>query len=149
EVKLAKVVQAEAALATTRANLEAAEIALDKARYSLSLTRIVSPFNGVVTARNYQNGRYVRSGEQGGRLPLLTVQRTDGVRVVLQIPERDVPLAEPDVPVDLTLAALPNVRLTGLKITRVAFAVDEKTKAMRAEIDVANPKQLLRPGMSG
>src|SRR5262249_36066323 len=71
EVKEGEVAQAQAALATTAANVEAAEVALEKAGHSLGLTKLVAPFDGVVTRRNYRDGHYLPPpGEGGGRLPL-------------------------------------------------------------------------------
>jgi len=147
KVKQSKVAQAEAALTTAKANLQTAEIMLEKARHSLSLTRIVAPFDGVVTQRNYRAGHILRTGDQAGRLPLVTIVRIDIVRVVVDVPGTAVPLTEPGLPVDLTVFAVPEVRLTGYKVSRIGYVEDEKTGTMRAEIDVPNPKQFLRPGM--
>jgi RND family efflux transporter MFP subunit len=149
EVKQSKVVQAEAAVKTAEANVEAAEIALEKAHHSLSLTRVVAPFAGVVTRRNYSNGDYLRAGEGAGLQPLLTIERTDRLRVLVAVPARDVPLTEPGVPVDLAIDALPGVRPTGLTVARIGFVLDRQSRTMRVEIDVPNPKGQLRPGMSG
>jgi RND family efflux transporter MFP subunit len=148
-VRQSKVVQAEAALEAAQAGAEAAAAALERARLSLSQATVRSPFDGVVTRRNVVDGDRVRPDGRGGPLPLLTVQRTDPLRVVVQVPGRDAALTAPGTPVELTLDALPGRRFTGLKVARVAFAVDEQTRAMRAEVDVPNPKQELRPGMYG
>jgi RND family efflux transporter MFP subunit len=146
--KEARLSQAEAALESTRFNVEMAEIALQMARARISQTRIVAPFDGVVTRRNHNVGEYIRSGEQAGQLPLLTVDRIDRLRAVGEISERDVPFVEIGMPVEVSLNALPGVRLQG-KIARTGFAVDEKTRTMRVEIDLANAKGELRPGMFG
>jgi RND family efflux transporter MFP subunit len=146
EVQQGKVKQAEAALATAKSNLEAAEIEWEKARYSLGLTRIVAPFDGVVTRRNYRNGHFLRA-EGGDRLPLLTVQRVDRLRLVAEVAERDVPLVEAGLEAELHLPALPAARLTGLSVSRTGFAVDPRTGTMRVEIDLPNPKRQIRPGM--
>jgi RNA polymerase sigma factor (sigma-70 family) len=147
EVKEGKILQAEATLATARTNVEAAAIELEKARYSLSLTRIVAPFDGVVTHRNYHSGHLLRAGEGGSRLPLLTVQRTDRMRVVAEVAEGDAPKVNPGAAVELTVAALPGVRFTGITVSRVGYAVDPGTGRMRVEVDVPNPKGQLRPGL--
>jgi HlyD family secretion protein len=149
ESRQSEVVQAEAAVAIARANVEAAEVTLAKARYSRSLTRLVSPLDGVVTWRGHQNGDYVRPLDQGGRLPLLTVQQTDKLRMVVEIPERDVPLVRTGAPVNLAFSALPRVRFPDCSVSRIAFVEDPKTRTMRVEIDVPNPNQVLRPGMLG
>jgi HlyD family secretion protein len=149
DIQKSKVAQAEAGLETAKVNLEAARVGLEKAQYTLGLTRIVAPFEGVVTRRNYFVGQYLQPGARGATVPLLTVQRTDLVRVVTQVPENDVPLVHVGLPVKLSFPALPGVRLPDLKVSRIGFVEDPTTRTMRAEIDVANPKQQLRPGMFG
>lgn len=147
-VKETKVEQAEAALTILKTDQEAAEIGLDKARVALGFTRIVSPVDGIVTRRNFLPGDYLRSGERGQQQPLLTVQRIDLMRVVVQVSEGDVPLTEAGVPAQMTFGALPGVRFTG-RISRIGFVADPRTHTMRVEIDVPNPKETLRPGMFG
>jgi multidrug efflux pump subunit AcrA (membrane-fusion protein) len=149
EVQKGKLAQAEAGLVTAQAGVDAAQVALEKAQYTRGLTRIVSPVDGVVTRRNCSIGQEVQPGGPGAALPLLTVEAMDRVRVVTTVPDRDVPLTQPGTPVDLTVDALPGVRFPGLKVARTAFSEDPKTRAMRVEVDVPNPKQLLRPGMTG
>jgi RND family efflux transporter MFP subunit len=146
KVKESKVSQADAALEAARAGLEIAELVLQKAQYSAGLTRIVAPFDGVVTQRHCLPGDAVSTGDHGERKPLLTVTRMDSVRVVVDVSGWDVPLTEVGLPVDLRIDVLPGERFAGYKVSRIGVVVDEKT-GMRAEIDVPNPKGLLRPGM--
>jgi RND family efflux transporter MFP subunit len=149
KVKESKVAEAAAAHETAQSGLELAELALEKARYSKSLTRIEAPFDGVVTSRTYLPGDTILSGEQGGRRPLLTVMRVSGVRVVVNVPEYDVQLTEPGRPVELRFGTLPDEKFTGYKVSRTGFVLYETNGTMRVEIDVPNPKGLLRPGMNG
>ena len=149
KVKQSKVAQADAARETAQSGLELAELALEKARYSRSLARIEAPFDGFVTSRTYYPGDTILAGEQGGRRPLLTVMRVDSVRVVVNVPEYDAPLTETGKPVDLRFGTLPNQKFAGSKVSRTAFVLDGRTNGMRVEIDVLNPKGLLRPGMNG
>jgi RND family efflux transporter MFP subunit len=146
KVKQSKVTQADAALETARAGLETAELGLEKARYSQSLTRIVAPFDGVVTQRHYLPGDTIRTGDLPGQPPLLTVVQIDNVRVVVNVHEGDVLLTEPGLAVELRNDFLEGVRLTGYKVSRIGVVEDEN-RQMRVEIDVPNPKGLLRPGM--
>jgi RND family efflux transporter MFP subunit len=146
KVKESKAAQAEASLEMARAGLESAELSVEKARQSLSLTRIAAPFDGVVTQRNYFAGDTVRTGEQGGREPILTLMQMDSVRVVVSVPDSDVPLTEVGLPVDLQIDALRHERFTGLKVARIGVSEDENRR-MRVEMDVPNPKGILRPGM--
>jgi RND family efflux transporter MFP subunit len=144
-----KIEQATAALRTAEFKVKGAEIALDKARIQEGFTRLTAACDGVVTRRNADPGNFVQAGDQGGRQPLLTVDQTDPVRVVVRVPEQDAALAVPGIPADLVLDALPGRRLSGLKVSRTSRVLDPGDRTMRVEIDVPNPRGLLLPGMFG
>jgi RND family efflux transporter MFP subunit len=148
EVKKNKVVQAEAEVTTAKANVEVAEAALQKANLILGFTHIRAPFDGVVTRRTVWTGDFARAADHGGGQPLLTVQRVDTIRLVFAVPEEDIPYLEPGMKADVTFAALRGFQVTAA-VSRTAFAQDPQRHTMRAEIDLPNPKGLLRPGMSG
>jgi RND family efflux transporter MFP subunit len=147
EVKKSKVGQGEAALATARAQVELAELALEKARHAAGLTRVVAAFDGVVTERSVRAGHRLQGGES--RRPMLTIQRTDRVRVVADVAESDALLARPGVEADVAFSTSPDDALRGRTISRVGYALDPKTQTMRVEIDVDNPRGQFRPGASG
>jgi HlyD family secretion protein len=143
-VQASKIESAKAALDSTATNLEMAELVLQKAKIQLGYTHIVAAFDGMVTKRNFDVGEYL---DPAGHRPLLTVLRTDRVRVVVDVAESDVSLTHPGVPVDLVAPSLHGVKLAGSQVSRIGFAIDEATNTMRVEIDVPNPKGDLRPGM--
>ncbi|HKB35354.1 MAG TPA: efflux RND transporter periplasmic adaptor subunit [Gemmataceae bacterium] len=147
-VQESKVAQAETAQVTTKGDLEAAQIELDKAHLLHGQARIVAPFDGVVTHRQSLPGDYIPSPDRSERQPLLRVERIDLLRVVVQVPERDVPSTEVGAPAQMTFDVLPGVRFPG-RVSRVGFVADPGTHTMRVEIDLSNPKMALRPGMSG
>jgi RND family efflux transporter MFP subunit len=73
----------------------------------------------------------------------------DRMRVVANVPERDVRLTRVGDPVDVTFDALPDLHLPAQKIARIGVEEDSASHTLRVEIDVANPKQQLLPGMFG
>ena len=79
---------------------------------------------------------------------MLFVDRMDLMRVVVQIPDREVPYTQPGDKATVRLDALPNQAFVG-QISRVADAEDPETRAMRIEIDLPNPAGLIRDGMYG
>jgi RND family efflux transporter MFP subunit len=150
DVKQGKLAQAEAGLDTAKANMEAAEIELEKARHSLAQTKVLAPFDGVITQRNYGSGQSLSPGATASQPPLLTVQRIDRMRVVVDVPELDAPDVVTGSPAELSMVlGLNDPGLTNLSVSRVGFALDRKNRTMRVEIDVPNPNHLLRPGMLG
>ncbi|MEA2631856.1 MAG: HlyD family secretion protein, partial [Chloroflexota bacterium] len=102
----ARVKKAEADLAEAKANVQVSEAKLARARVLVGYTRIVSPYDGVITRRNFFPGAFIRSAAEGGVVPLLTVARIDKVRVVTDVPDRDVPLTDVGDPAEVTLDAL-------------------------------------------
>ncbi len=73
---VAKVDSARADLAEARAAVSVAEARLAKARVNVDYTKIIAPFDGVVTHRAFHPGAFVRSASEGGQASLLTVKRT-------------------------------------------------------------------------
>src|SRR5262249_21717889 len=104
---------------------------------------------GVVTERNFFPGDFVRAAtESGAHLPLVTVQRTDRFRVVVQIPDRDVPYADVDDPAVVEIDALPGQKFAG-QVARVSDSEAPQTRLMHVEIDLRNPTGKIRHGMYG
>src|SRR5205814_5880944 len=93
---LAKIRQAEADVVEAEADVKVAQAELEKAQVLVQFATIVAPFDGVVTQRSLFPGDFVRAATEGsGHTPLLTIHRTDRMRVVVQIPDRDVPYCDP------------------------------------------------------
>jgi RND family efflux transporter MFP subunit len=136
--------------AKANANIAAADVDLAVAtaaqiRTMLDYTRIVAPFDGVVSRRLVNRGDFVQAASSGITTPLFTVQRVDIIRVFCNVPETDVS--------SLRVGLQANIRpygwekpITG-KVTRFEGRLDPQTRNMRTEIDVPNPGGRLYPGM--
>ena len=79
---------------------------------------------------------------------MLTVARTDKVRVVTEIPDRDVPQTNVGDPAEVTLDAMPGEVFKG-KVSRFADSEDPNSRTMHTEIDLPNPNDRIKPGMYG
>jgi HlyD family secretion protein len=144
----ANVEGARADVAETRAAVKVAESRLAKARVDLEYAKIVAPFDGVVTKRNFHAGSFIRDASGSTALPLFTVSRTDLMRVVVRVPDRDVVLANAGDQAVVTIDGLEGRSFQGA-VSRVAESEDHTTRTMRVEIDLPNPDGLLREGMYG
>jgi HlyD family secretion protein len=144
----ARIAQAEADVVDAKAKVRLASANVAKAQVFVDYTKIVSPYDGVVTKRTFHVGDFIRAADQGGNLPLLTVARTDLMRVIVQVPERDVPYTNVGDPAIIELAALGGTKLQA-KVSRIANSEDRATRTMRTEIDVPNTANRLRDGMFG
>jgi RND family efflux transporter MFP subunit len=145
----AKIREAKADVAEARAEVKLYKAELKKAQVQLTFATITAPFDGVVSFRSIFPGDFVQSANQGGaREPLLTVQRTDLLRVVVQIPDRDSPFAQIGDPATVEVDALPGKKLNAT-VSRIAQSEDPQTRLMRVEIDLPNPTGKIYHGMYG
>lgn len=150
----AKITEAEADLADAKAKVTVAEAVKAKNEVFLEYTKIKAPFDGVITARNFHVGDFINSRDQGATIPLLVVDETDVMRVVLQVPDLDVPYVNPGDEAIVEIDALPGKQFTG-HVARMADSEDPQTRTMRTEVDLKNPKDknhpngLLRDGFYG
>jgi HlyD family secretion protein len=79
---------------------------------------------------------------------MLVVERTDLLRVVVQVPDLDVPWIKRGIPATVEIDALPGEVFRGI-VARMADAEDAQSRTMRVEIDLPNPSGRLRQGMYG
>jgi HlyD family secretion protein len=148
-----KVAQRESQLAVARVAAARSEEA--KADVQVEFATLRAPFNGIITKRWVDTGTTVKDAG----MPLFTLMRTDKMRVILDIPERDVPYfrVEPQGnAVQLHVPALTGAaaadRISGT-ITLLSSALDPVTRTMRAEMHVENNvgeiAGALKPQMTG
>lgn len=104
-------------------------------------TVLVSPINGVVTARNYD------PGDMTGNAPIVTVgQITPAVKVIINITENDYSKVKAGTPVTVSFDAFPDETFNA-KVGRIYPTVDPATRTFQAEIMVNNPQSNILPGM--
>jgi HlyD family secretion protein len=145
----ARVGQARADKLAAEAAEKLAKAALTKAEVRLKFGDINSPYDGVVTARNFLVGDFIHDAQNGsGGKPLLRVERTDLMRIVAQIPDREVPYIEVGNLAEVRIDALGDRIFQG-NVSRVADSEDQSTRTMQTEIDIVNKEKLLRNGMYG
>ena len=102
---------------------------------------LVSPVDGVVTARNYD------PGDMTGSLPVLTVgQLSPVVKIIINATESDITKIERGKDVSITFDAFPDETFSGV-VSRVYPSVYPSTRTFEAEIQIKNPGERLRPGM--
>lgn len=144
----ARVELAEADVQVAKAHAKIAQTHLDKARLYASFSEIICPYDGVVSARTFHPGDFIRAAEKGSERPLLMVGRTDMIRVVVQIPDREVPYAHAGDPVVIEFDALPGEKFDA-KLSRIAHSEDVATRTMRAEVDLPNKEGMILDQMYG
>jgi RND family efflux transporter MFP subunit len=145
----AKVKLAKADVEEARAQVKIAEAELGKSQVMLAYAQIQAPFDGIITQRNFYVGAMVRaSSERGGQTPLLTIQRTDVMRVVVQVPDSEARYADAGDTAFIEFDAFRGVKFEA-KVSRIADSEDPLTRLMRVEIDLPNPQGRIRHGLYG
>ena len=98
-----------------------------------SYLRVRAPFDGTITDRFVHPGMRV---DDNGQTPLLRLQQTTHLRLVVPVPEGYVGSIVKGRSVSFQVPAHPGKNYTG-KITRVANALDPQSRTMMVELDVS------------
>jgi len=132
-----------------KGKLDMAQASLERTETLLAYTKIRAPLSGVVTKRSVDPGAFIPSATSGSvaaSAALLTIMDIRTVRIQIPVPEPEVPLVTVGLPVAVTVDELPGRVFEG-HVTRFAYALEEASKTMEAEAEIANPRSELRPGM--
>ncbi len=156
----AKVLAAEAEFEVAGRKVKVADAEVKKVVEWIGFATITAPMDGVITRRWVDPGATIKDAGA----PLLTLMQLDRVRVLIDIPQREVslvnteedePVAGKKVPADsvvIQLAPLAEVVRGGEfkgTIARMSRALDPVTRTMRAEVELDNSRGNLKAGMYG
>lgn len=119
-------------------------------------TRIVAPFDGVITGRFADPGALIRAsgsagqnGDGGGSgqpNAILSEAMIDKLRVYVYVPQGVVGTIQRGMLAKLTVQDFPGRVFDGT-VTRFATSLDLSTRTMLTEVDINNPRHELYPGM--
>jgi membrane fusion protein, multidrug efflux system len=145
---------AQKAVEADRARLESVNEGAQAARSVLKsiseiegYLQVRAPFDGVVTERNVHPGALVGPASGSGvGVPLVRVEKTSRLRLVVPVPEKYVAGMAEGTLVPFSVPAFPNQTFSG-KVARISHSVDVKTRTMPVELDVTNTDGRLASGM--
>jgi RND family efflux transporter MFP subunit len=137
-----------------------AKAQMDELEAMVSYTKIVAPFDGVITGRFVDPGALIKAGGEqttsapdqgsahpnGGTSPVLSLALIDTMRTYVYVPEDGVGSIRRGTPAKLTLRDLPGRSFEG-SVARYSNSLDLGTRTMLTEIDLKNPRHELYPGM--
>lgn len=129
----------------SKSEWDASKMTLDVRRTSyqnlLENTALVSPIDGVVTARNYDSGDMY-----GGGLPVLVVEQITPVKLLVNVSETYFTKVKKGAPVTVKVDVYGDREFTG-HISLVYPTIDPATRTFPIEIKLDNRDQKVRPGM--
>jgi HlyD family secretion protein len=139
---------AEVSVAAAQAQLDQAQAALEQARVNLSHTVIASPVSGIVLSRNVEVGQTVAAGLQAPTL-FVIARNLDTLQLNARVDESDVGRVKPSQAVTFAVDAYPGKTFTGkVRQVRLQPTVTNNVVSYTTVIDVPNPDQELKPGMT-
>ena len=112
---------------------------LELAQQQLLDTELRSPLDGAVRERQVEAGE-----DRAAGTPVLTVVRTDPLRLQLSVPERDTPDLRPGLPVQVRVDG--DTGTHEGRIARLGAAIDETNRTLPVEAVIPNRGEALRPG---
>lgn len=157
--KQAEAAKAKVDVSVARARLVVAESEEKRLEALVGYLTLTAPFDGVIVARNANTGDFLErmTGDPTARdmspyqspehaAPVYVVDRTDVVRVFVDIPEQDANYVQIGTKATVLARAYRDKEIPA-KVTRTAWAVNVKSRTLRAEVDLPNTDGRILPGM--
>jgi RND family efflux transporter MFP subunit len=142
----AQIEAAKSALAAARQQLEVSQANNSQVSAMSDYTRITAPFDGVVTWRYADTGALVQAGTSASNSqPVVKLAQVNILRLRIPVPESLAAAVHQGEPATVSVKAT-GEHFTG-KVTRFTDSLDRTTRTMQVEIDVANEKYKLQPGI--
>jgi RND family efflux transporter MFP subunit len=136
----AKFDEAQQALLTAQAQVNAAQSEVQITQNQLSYTALFADAAGAVTAKGAEPGEVVRAGQM-----IVRLARQGGRDAVFDVPEQAISKGPSDPLVQLVLANDPTVRATG-RVREVAPQADATTRTWQVKVGVIDPPQAMALG---
>jgi len=117
-------------------------------RATQSYERVIAPFDGMITARNLNPGALVGSASASGTSTpsLFEIATLKPIRTYVYLPQSLAPFVKDRDQATVTVGEYPERQYNGV-ITRHPSALDQNTRTMLIEVDLANEDLSLYPGM--
>ena len=133
-------------LAAKTALVQAAKANVDRLVALKSFSRIVAPFDGVVTARKTDIGALVNAGAGANTSSeLFDVAKVNQLRLYVQVPQTDSAHIRPGITATLTVPEYPGRTFTAT-LSTTANAVSDKSGTLLVELMVDNADGMLKAG---
>ena len=135
----------QGAYVSKQSNVAALQASVERQQALKRYTRLVAPFDGVVTARNTDLGALVSAGSAASGGELFVVSDLRKLRVYVQVPQRQVALIKPGSVAVLTVPERAGKEYKAT-VQSLAQAINAGTGAMLVQLAVDNTGGELLPG---
>jgi len=130
----------------SQSSVNASQANLRQFSATQSFEQVTAPFNGVITARNVNQGALITAGSSNTNTSLYTITSYDVLEVNAYIPQSLASSIQPGQAAQIQVREVPQRVFTG-KVIRTTNALDPSSRTLLTQVEVPNPEGLLRPGM--
>ncbi len=125
------------------------ELARQSVDFLLQNTTLLSPVNGIVTGKYYENGELFSGAPntQAGKAAVISLMQINPVKAIVSISQTHYEDVKEGMKALITTDVVPGEIFEG-KITSIYPTIDPMTRTFKTEIIISNPEEKLRPGMS-
>ena len=124
------------------------EIARTNVEFLKENTRLVAPFNGIISGKYYEDGEMYSGAPNtsSGKAAILSIVQIIPLKALVNIPEAFYPMVQEGMDTKVTSDLYPDQAYAG-HILRKYPTIDPATHSFQIEVRVDNPGEKLRPGM--
>lgn len=126
------------------------EVAKSNVSFLEENTKLLAPFNGIVTGKFYENGEMYSSTPTGGatKASIISIEQINPLKAYVNMTEQYYSMVKPGTPVELKSAIYPDRTFPG-KVNIVYPTIDKNSRTFTVEVKIPNTDEVLRPGMFG
>jgi len=147
ESKKAASLGAESELIASKAQVTLDEADVDRLTSLTEFKKVKAPFEGTIVQRDIDIGDLVTAGSGSGMSALYRVARNEPMRVFVDVPQSAAnDLLTGNAQASITVGGDASRHYDG-KVSRTSRAINQKSRTLRAEVDLPNPDSRLVPGM--
>jgi RND family efflux transporter MFP subunit len=142
---LAQEASADAQIAAAKQTVESNEANVRQLQALQGFQRVTAPSAGVITDRLVDAGALVAAGGAQGTTQLLTMAKTDILRIYVDVPQSDYRYIHTGDRADILLQEFPGRSFKGI-VTNIAGSLNSMSRTLQTEIRIDNKDEVLRPG---
>ncbi len=124
------------------------ELALQNVKFMTENASLLSPINGIVTGKYFENGEMFSGAPntQIGKAAIVTIMQVNPLKAMVSISQSFYKDVKEGMKAKISTDILPGEEFEG-EITQVSPTIDPMTRTFQVEVVVKNPTESLRPGM--
>lgn len=126
------------------------EVAKSNVEFLKENTRMLAPFNGVVTGKYFENGEVYTGGAFGGasKPSIIAIEKINPLKAYVNLSEQYFLSVKKGTKVELKSSLFPDRTFNGT-VSIIYPTIDPSSRTFTVEVKIPNEDEALRPGMYG